>query len=364
MEMPNPEVRTQSAPQPPPSDVSEPAEPPGNVTKKEAASPTHLPSLIVGVVVATVAALSIWYLVRPQPLLVQGEVDATRFDIAARVDGRVADIPVVRGQDVAAGAVLVKIDNPETSAKNEQALAAKVVAEAQLANISAGTRAEVIAARKAALERVEASVVLAQKTHERISQLAEHGNAPIARLDQATDALHESQRAVDQARSAYEQAVNGYTKEEREIAAANVGKALADIKAVQSIIDQMVVYAPVASQVYQRNIEPGEYVSPGVPLVTLIDLSDLWIHFDLREDLVKTVKVGDRFDVRIPALSDRRVTVEAKLIATKGEYASWRATRATGDFDLRTFSIRAYPVEKVPELRPGMSAYLDWRTRQ
>jgi len=223
---------------------------------------------------------------------------------------------------------------------------------------------ETIAARKAELERAEASVVLAQKTYDRVSQLAGHGNAPIARLDQATDTLHESQRAVDQARSAYEQAVNGYTKEEHEIAAANVGKALADIKAVQSIIDQMVVYAPVASQVYQRNVEPGEYVSPGVPLVTLIDLNDLWIHFDLREDLVKSLKVGDRFGVRIPALADRRITVEVKLIATKGEYASWRATRATGDFDLRTFSIRAYPVEKVPELRPGMSAYLDWRTRE
>ena len=86
--------------------------------------------------------------------------------------------------------------------------------------------------------------------------------------------------------------------------------------------------------------------------------------FDLREDLVKSLKVGDRFGVRIPALADRRITVEVKLIATKGEYASWRATRAAGDFDLRTFSIRAYPVEKVPELRPGMSAYLDWRTRQ
>jgi HlyD family secretion protein len=364
MEMPNPEVRPQSAPQRPPSDVSGPAEAPGKGTKKEAPSPARLPSIIVGVVVVTVAALSIWYLVRPQPLLVQGEVDATRFDIAARVDGRVGEIPVERGQDVPAGAVLVRIDNPETIAKNEQALAAKVVAEAQLANINVGTRVEVIAARKAALERAEASVVLAKKTFDRISQLAEHGNAPIARLDQATDSLHESQRAVDQAKSAYDQAVNGYTKEEHEIAEANVGKAIADIKAVQSIIDQMVVYAPVASQVYQRNVEPGEYVSPGVPLITLIDLSDLWIHFDLREDLVKTLKIGDRFDVRIPALSDRRVTVEVKLIATKGEYASWRATRATGDFDLRTFSIRAYPVEKVPELRPGMSAYLDWRTRQ
>jgi HlyD family secretion protein len=331
---------------------------------KRPAPPSRLPSLIVGLVVIAVVGLSIWYLVRPQSLLVQGEVDATRFDIAARVDGRVADIPVARGQDVAAKAVLVKIDNPETIAKHEQALAAKIVADAQLDNINAGTRAEVIAAKKAALERAQASAVLAQKTYDRVSQLAEHGNAPIARLDQATDTLHESQRAVDQAKSAYEQAVNGYTREEREIAVANVGKALADIKAVQSIIDQMVVYAPVASQVYQRNVNPGEYVSPGVPLVTLIDLNDMWVHFDLREDLVKTLKLGDRFGVRIPALSDRRITVEVRLIATKGEYASWRATRATGDFDLRTFEVRAYPVESVPELRPGMSAYMDWATRQ
>jgi HlyD family secretion protein len=324
-------------------------------------APTRIPSIIVGLIVAVIAGLSIWYLVRPQPLLVQGEVDATRLDIASRVDGRVADIPVERGENVAAGAVLVRIDNPETLAKHEQALAAKVVADAQLANIKAGTRAEVIAARKAALERAQASVVLAQKTFDRTSQLAEHGNAPQARLDQATDALHESQRATDQAKSAYEQAVNGYTAEERQISAANVQKAVADIAAVQSIIDQMVITAPVASQVYKRNVEPGEYVSPGVPLVTLIDLNDLWIHFDLREDLVKTLKIGDRFDVRIPALAERRITVEVKLIGTRGEYASWRATRATGDFDLRTFAIRAYPVEKVPELRPGMSAYMDWQ---
>src|SRR5262249_50848768 len=210
------------------------------------------------------------------------------------------------------------------------AVAAKTVSEAQLANIHAGTRAEVIAARKAAVERAEANVVLAQKTFERVRQLAERDNAPRARLDQATDSLHEGQRALDQAKSAYEQAVNGYTKEERQIAEANVGKAAADIEAVQSIIDQMTVYAPVASQVYHRSVEPGEYVPPGLPLVTLIDLDDLWIHFDLREDLIKNLKVGDRFGVRIPALADRRIAVEVKLIATKGEYASWRATRATG----------------------------------
>ena len=331
--------------------------------KRPSSPATRVPSLIVAALAVAIAGLSVWYLVRPQPLLVQGEVDATRFDLAARVDGRVAAIPVERSQDVAAGAVLVRIDNPETVAKHAQAQAAQAVAQAQLANIRAGTRKEVIAARKAAQERAEAGVVLARKTHDRVSQLAEHGNAPIARLDQAVDSLHESERALDQARSAYEQAVNGYTAEERQIAAANVQKAVADVAMIQSLLDQMTVYAPAAAQVYQRNVEPGEFITPGVPLVTLIDLGDLWIGFDLREDLVRTLKVGDRFEVRVPALSDRRVTVEVRLIATRGEYASWRATRATGEFDLRTFKIRAYPVEKLPELRPGMSAYLDWRSR-
>jgi HlyD family secretion protein len=339
-------------------------ETPPQAPEKTTKSATRVPSIIVAVVALVVAGLSIFYLLRPGPLLVQGEVDATRLDIAARVDGRVQDIPVERGQNVAKGAVLVRIDNPETIAKHAQMVAAKAVADAQLANVLVGTRAEVIAAKKAALERAQAAQVLAQKTFDRTQILTGQGNAPQARLDQATDNLHEAERGVDEAKSGYDQAVNGYTKEERQIAKTNVVKANADIEAVQSIVDQMTIYAPVASQVYQRNVEPGEYVSPGVPLVTLIDLSDVWIHFDLREDLVKSLKVGDRFDVRIPALDDRRITVEVKLIATKGEYASWRATRATGDFDLRTFSIRAYPVTPVPELRPGMSAYLDWRTRQ
>jgi HlyD family secretion protein len=345
-----PEVETQGAPKPPKD-------------APRSTSRSTVPSIVVAAVVAAIVGLSVWYLVRGQPLLVQGEVDATRFDMAARVDGRVAEIPVNRGQNVAAGAVLVKIDNPETLAQKNQTITAELVAEAQLAHINAGTRVEQIAARKAALDRAEAAVVLAQKTYDRINKLTGLGHASVAELDKATDSLDESQRAADQAKSAYDEAVNGYTKEEREIAEATVKKAVADTKQVQSIIDQMVVYAPVASQVYQRNVEPGEYVSPGVPLITLIDLNDMWVHFDLREDLVKALKVGDRFNVRIPALGDREIAVEVKLIATKGEYASWRATRATGDFDLRTFSIRAYPVDKVEGLRPGMSAYLDWRTR-
>jgi HlyD family secretion protein len=92
-----------------------------------------------------------------------------------------------------------------------------------------------------------------------------------------------------------------------------------------------------------------------------VDLSDVWLRFDLREDLAKGLKVGDRFEVRVPALGDKTMVVAIRNIATRGEYAGWRATRATGDFDLRTFEIRAYPVDPVSQLRPGMSAYADWK---
>src|SRR5437764_13081626 len=132
MNLPMPNVQIQARPEPKAVPSQHPNEGP--------TATSHVPSVIVGAVIAAVAGLSIWYLVRGEPLLVQGEVDATRLDIAARVDGRVGEIPVARGQDVGAGAVLVRIDNPETVAKHGQALAARVVADAQLANINAGAR--------------------------------------------------------------------------------------------------------------------------------------------------------------------------------------------------------------------------------
>src|ERR1700693_3349154 len=198
-------------------EVQSTSDAPGDGQEKNTRTATRAPSIIVGIVAAAVVALSVFYLLRPEPLLVQGEVDATRLDIAARVDGRVKEIPVERGQNVLANAALVRIDNPETIDQLEQMRAAMAVAEAQLANVLVGTRVEAIAARKAEMERAQAALVLAQKSFDRTHTLTEQRNAPQARLDQVTDALHESEREVDQAKSAYDQAVNGYTKEEQAI---------------------------------------------------------------------------------------------------------------------------------------------------
>src|SRR6266851_451025 len=318
---------------------------------------------IVSLSIAAIFALSLWYFVQPQPLLVQGEADATRIDISARVDGRVAQRPVDRGQNVTAGQILVTIDNPELLTRLKEAQAARAVALADLKRIQVGTRAEVIAQRKAAVAAAEASERLAQQTYDRTKQLTARDFASVQKLDEATATLDVARRSQQQAKLALEEAVAGYTAEERGVAQASVAKADAAIATLKAQVGELTVKAPTAAQVYQTSTEVGEFVSPGVPLLSLVDLSDVWLRFDLREDLVKGLKIGDRFEMRVPALGDKLITAAIRRIATRGEYAGWRATRATGDFDLRTFEIRAYPVEPLPELRPGMSVYADWKRR-
>jgi HlyD family secretion protein len=319
-----------------------------------------VPAVILTLIVAAIVALSLWYLTRPAPLIIQGEADSTRIDIAARVDGRLVKMLVKRGDNVAARQELLDIDSPELLAKLDEAKAGQQLAEAQLARIHAGTRAESVATRKAEVDSAAANVTLAQSNYDRAANLAASQVGTQQRLDEATDSLRVAERSYDQAKLAYQEAVAGFTPEEVRMAEAKVTQAEASVNTLQSLVDQLVVAAPTATQVYEINIEQGEVVAPGVPLLSLVDLNDIWLRFDLREDLIKGLKVGDRITVRIPALGDRQVMAEVKLIAAKGEYASWRATRATGDFDLRTFAVRAYPVEKIPELRPGMSAYANW----
>ncbi len=330
-----------TAPQPPPA----------------TASVARAPAIIVTVIIAAIVGLSLWYLAQPQPVLVQGEADAIRIDIAARVDGKVGKRPVERGDNVAAEAILFEIDNPELITKLAQAQASLGVAKANLANIQAGTRQEEIAQKKAAMDVAAANVVLAQHSFDRIKELTGNGNASLQRLDEVTNDLEVAQSNSQRAKIAYQEAVNGYTPEERAIAEANVVQAQASIDTIQAQVSELTVKAPIAAQIYQIGAELGEYVSPGVPLLSLVDLSDVWLRFDLREDLVRGLKVGDEFKMRVPALGNREITAAIRFIKPRGEYSGWRATRATGDFDLRTFEVRAYPTPPVPELRPGMSVY-------
>jgi HlyD family secretion protein len=329
-----------------------------------APSVARAPAVIVTIVIASIVGLSMWYLMRPQPVLIQGEADATRIDIAARVNGRVGKLPVERGENVAKGHLLIEIDNPELIAKLHSAAAALDVAKANLANIEAGVRPEQIAQKKAALEIANANLTLASQTYKRVSELAAGGNAPLQRLDEASNTLQVAQRSAEQSKLAYEEAVSGYTAEQKAIARANVAQAEASIDTIRAQVDELVVTAPIAAQVYQVGAELGEFVSPGVPLLSLVDVNDVWIRFDLREDLVRGLKAGDEVRMQAPALGERAFTATVKSIAARGEYSGWRATRATGDFDLRTFEVRLSPTPAIPELRPGMSVYAEAPSRK
>jgi HlyD family secretion protein len=339
---------------------SQPAPTPAPGPQRRRLSPA---AVIAAALFIAVVGLAIWYLVQPQPLLVQGEVESTRIDIAARVSGRLAKIAVSRGQNVGAGRTLLVIDNPELAAELREAYAEKTVADAELRRIVVGTRPEIIALRKAEVDRAAADLTYAQQTYNRTRLLAAQQFAPQSKLDEDADALTLAQRRLDQAKLAYAEAVHGFTAEEHQIAEANVAKAAAKIDTMKALVDQLTIAAPVAAQVYQIPVEEGEVVIPGLPLMSLIDRNDTWLGFALREDLLARLKLGDRFTVKVPALGNRLVTAAVRVIAAKGEYAGWRATRATGDFDLRTFAIRAYPVSPVAGLRPGMSVYTDWTKR-
>ena len=319
--------------------------------------------MIVAILFVAMIGLSIWYLSRREPLVVQGEVQSRTFDMAARVDGRIGNVLVARSQDVKQGASLIHIDNPELLAKERQSEAALGVAEAELARVRAGFRAETIAVRKAEVDRASADLTLAQKTFDRTKQLVTAHDAPQSQFDKDRAALTLAERTVDQARFAYDEAVAGFTREDLGIALAKVETAKADVETLKALVDQTTIVAPADSQVFRIPVEDGEFVLPGVPLITLVDLGDMWVQFDVREDLLRDLKLGSKIEVRVPALGNRVVALEVRVIGAKGEYTGWRATRASGDFDLRTFEVRAYPTQPIEGLRPGMSVYTDWGER-
>jgi HlyD family secretion protein len=257
---------------------------------------------------------------------------------------------------------MAELDNPQLVAMRFAAETSLAVANADLDRISS-TRPETIATRKAELESAKADEMLSQATYKRQIELARTGNTPQARVDEATRNLQMASRQRESAQAALELATTGASKEERALAAAQVKQAQAVLNQRDVDLDELVIHAPISGQVTTRVAAIGENFSAGAPLFSLIDMHNLWFTFNLREDLLGGLKIGDQFDVTVPALNSQVVPVRVTMINVQGQYAAWRATRATGDFDLRTFEVRALPIEPVDGLRPGMTAVAEWANR-
>ena len=317
---------------------------------------------VIGLVILIAFGVTLWFATRPPPLTIQGEVSANRVDISPRVSGRVAKLNTDVGDNVERGATIAELDSPQLVAALAAAHAALGVAKADLARINS-TRPEMIAARKADADAAQADVILAQETFDRQKQLFGTGNAPQAKLDEATRNLELASRKKDGADAALKLAIEGSSPEEKALAATQVKQAEAALGQREVDVAELTIRAPIAGQVTTRIAELGENFSAGAPLFALVDLKDVWFTFNLREDLLFGLKIGDTFEVIVPALRSQSIPVRVTVINVQGQYATWRATRATGEFDLRTFEVRAVPTQPIDGLRPGMSAIASWAAR-
>ena len=307
---------------------------------------------------AALSGYALWAMTAPKAMIVQGEVEATRIDLAARVSGRVTGTPVDFGDRVTQGQVAVVLDSPQLRAALVTAQAALGVAEANRDQVFS-TRPETIDARKAELAKAQADVVLAQKTYDRISQLQQRAVSSTQDLDQASNQLDAAMRGVDAAQANLLLATNGNSPEQKAVAQAQAGQAKAQVEQTEADIAELQVIAPIDGEVTARMAELGKNFAAGSPLLSVVDVDNAWFTFNLREDLLAGMKIGDTLSVHVPALNDRVIAAKVTAINVQGSYANWRATKATGDFDLRTFSLRALPVQRDAQLRPGMSALID-----
>ncbi len=285
--------------------------------------------------------------VKENSLILQGEVEVKTIDLSSKITGRVLKINVEKGDRVKKGDVLIELDTPDIDAKAEQVNASLELALAQQEKINNGTRYEQIGMAKASLD-------LAKKTYDRMVRLHNEGVIPTQKLDEA-------QAKYTAAKDNYNMLVNGARFEDKLSAQANVRKAQGANKEVSSYLKENKIISPIDGVITEVTVEEAELVGAGYPIVTVVDDKDCWVTFHLREDLLSKIKNGTQFNVEIPAIGKQPIAVKVNYISVLGDFATWRATKAKGDFDMKTFEVRAVPVEPVENLRAGMSAIFDWK---
>lgn len=299
----------------------------------------------VAVILAIIGC--VYAFMQANTMLLQGEVDVKTVDLASKITGRIEKINYKKGDRVKKGDVLIALDTPDINAKAAQVDATVQLALAQQEKVNNGARNEQISMAKASRD-------LAKKTFDRLNRLHNEGVIPTQKLDEA--------RAKYQAaQDNYNMLVTGSRIEDKLSAAANVKRAMGANDEVQSYLKENTIVAPIDGVITEINVEEGELVGAGYPIVTIVDDNDCWVVFNLREDLLAKIKDGTEFNVKIPAIGKEPVKVRVNYISVMGDFANWRATKAKGDFDMKTFEVRAVPVEKVDGLRAGMSAVFDWK---
>jgi HlyD family secretion protein len=289
------------------------------------------------------------------PAPITGLVDATEIDVASKIPGRVKGVAVREGDRVVAGQELVTIESQEVAAKIDQVKAAVSAAKAKLLLARHGARAEEKAQAEKALETARSQAAMAQKGYDRASALVQTGTITQAAFDDAEFKYRAAQDQLAMAQARYDLVVKGARAEELEALEALVRQGEGSLAEVESYQRETVQAAPISGEVAKILVHRGELAATGYPILTLVDRSDAWVTFPIREDLLAQVKVGTTLEVEVPALK-RTVPMTVFSIAPMGDFATWRSTGEKGSFDLRTFEVKARPAAPEGELRPGMTA--------
>lgn len=311
--------------------------------------------LTLVVVLLIVAALAIvgFLTIKQGPDTVQGMGNATEIRISGKMPGRVTEIFVEEGQQVKKGDTLVRIHSSLVEAKMEQAEAMETVADATNRKVDAGTRTQIISGAKDLWNQAKAAVTITQKTYRRMENLFCEGVVSEQKRDEAKAAYDAAVAGEAAAKSQYELALSGAQKEDKEAAAAMVTVAKGGVKEVDALLEDQYLVAPADGEITVIYPNVSELVATGAPIMTL-QTSDHWAVFNVRETLLKDIRNGSKLRVYIPAL-DKEEVITVFYIKDLGTYANWQATKSTGDFDARTFQIKARPQKPIDGFRPGMS---------
>ena len=319
-------------------------------------------SLVVGlialIVIIVVLALIGLFLLKPVPQIIQGQAEATLVRVSGKLPGRVVEFMVEEGQHVLAGDTLVHIHSSLVEAKLSQAEAMETVAKAQNKKVDSGTRVELLNSAYDMWQQAQAGLTIAKKTYERMQSLYKKGVVSEQKRDEAEAAYKAMVATESAAKSQYEMAKAGAQAEDKAAAAAMVAAAQGSVAEVESILSDSYLTAPTDGEISDIFPNVGELVSLGAPIMNVLKLDDMWVSFNVREDLLENLTMGAEVQAIIPALENKEVTLKVFYIRDMGSYAVWRATKVTGQYDAKTFQVKARPVEPVDNLRPGMSVLL------
>ena len=278
----------------------------------------------------------------PVPEMIQGEAEATEVRISGKVPGRIERFLVDEGDHVMKGDTVAILDSPEVMAKFNQAQAAEEAAQALSDKAQKGAREEQKAMAFQTWKKAQAALDVAKKSFDRVQTLFENDVVSAQKRDEA----EANYKAM---------ARNGAEKEDKQAAEAQVNRARGAVEEVGSYVKETFLISPISGEISERYPKVGELVGTGSPVMNVLDLEDMWVVFNVREDLLGDLQMGAVFTGYIPALNNKEVQLKVTHMKNMGTYAAWRATKTTGQYDAKTFEVKAVPTEKVEGLRPGMS---------